>query len=526
MPRLRPTSRGGILALLLISSAPLAACGGGGGSSVAAEPPLAYGSMAPKSSWTEAELEHFLVVAEWAYTDSSWSRLQSMGLPAYVDAMLQLPAPGSTAWEQDAGQLLVHAEDPPGEEGQFPSTQDLSQWALYLMAHDENPFQEVLAFFWHDHFATSSDVLEGGNLWWMKTHLDLLRAEGAGNLKQLVLDVSRDWAMLRWLDGISSTSRAPNENYGREFLELFCLGVDNGYTQDDIVQAARAFTGYKQVTLDPDTGLSGVVFDPNRHDPGDKTVFGVTIPGQNLTDDYQAMVDLTFAQRPAAEWFARSLLSWFCYENPPDDVVSQLAQILRTNGYELAPALRAMFLSEAFSSPRARQGRVKSPVEFVMGWNRATNLPLVDHTTGAWQASAFRSELEGMAQVPTQPPNVNGWPNGALWLSAQGMVNRANFVRDVIVDRQDQAAAGYDVATLLPPGTPTAGEVVDRLARVLQVTLTSADRADLVRYLDTHRESDGTDTDDPFDATNPQHVDERVRGLLYMLAQHPTYMLR
>jgi uncharacterized protein (DUF1800 family) len=520
-----PSPRAPLLPALLALA--LAACGGGGGSDVGASPPTsAYGSMAVKGAYTATDVRHFLRRTHWAVTDDKRQRIAEVGLGNFLDEMLDFPPVGSTPWEQDADRLLADPDDPPGQEGLFPSRQDLMDWAVELMCTNPNPFQEVLAFFWHDHFATSSEVLDGGSLHWMKDHIDLFRAEGAGNVKQMVLDVSRDPAMLQWLDGVSSTRRAPNENYAREFLELFCLGVDNGYTQEDIVEASRAFTGYRRVTLDQDTGLRGVVFDPERHDTEDKVVFGATIPGQDQTDDYQAMVDATFDNRPAAEWFARSLLAYFCYEDPPQSVIDQLAQLLRDSDYELRPVLRRLFLSEAFYSPRAEEGFVKSPVEFLVGFIRATGLPPVDRETGKISARSIRVELDGLAQVPTAPPNVSGWPTGVLWLSAQGMVNRANAVRTLIVDRADQEAAGYFAGALIPSGTPTTGEIIDAVAARLSVELSSEERDTLVHYLDTERQGDGTDVDDPFDPANERHVDERLRGLLYILAQHPTAMIR
>lgn len=526
---MKPHARAASLLVLLLGALPLLACGGGGtGGTDLGEtpPPLAFGSMDVKGTYTETDVEHFLVRTHWGITDDKLARIEEIGLDAFIDEMLTFPPIGSTPWEEAADQLLVDEDDPVGQEGMFPSRQDLREWAIHLMVENPNTFQEVLAFFWHDHFATSTEVLDGGSMHWMKDHMNLFRAQGAGNIKQLVLDVSRDPAMLRWLDGLSSTKRAPNENYAREFFELFCLGVDNGYTQEDIVEASRAFTGYRRVTLDEETGLRGVVFDPDRHDPDDKVVLGVTIPGQETTDDYQAMVDLTFDVAPAAEWFARSMLAHFCYEDPPSRVVGELASILRDGGYELKPALKALFLSEAFYSARARDGMVKSPVEFVIGFVKTTNLPPVNRDSGRFEARGLRYELEELAQIPTYPPTVNGWPAGELWLSAQGMVNRANAVRALVVDRTDQEDNGFAAAELVPPDAETSADIVDAIAKKLRIELDPDERDTLVQYMDTRRDGEGVDVDEPFDPADERHVSERLRGLLYILAQHPNYMIR
>ncbi len=475
-------------------------------------------SLAPAEGLTDADLRHFLRRTHWGVRQASYDALVGAGLPAYVDAMLAFPAVGSTPQEQQAAALLARPTDPPGEEGKFPTLRQLSQWWLYLMLTNPDTFQEVLGFFWHDHFATSSDVLANGSTWWMKDHVDLLRGSGAGNLRDLLIAVSRDRAMLMWLNGLENTKRAPNENYGREFYELFALGVDNGYTQDDIVQTSKAFTGYRTVVVDANTGLLDVAFDTSRHDPGDKTVFGVTIPGQNTTDDYAAVVDLTLSQRDVAGWIALSLLRYFCMDAPAPELVDQLAKVLKDGGWELAPALRALFLSEAFYSPEGKAGLVKGPTEMAVGFINSTGLVM--------PLDQLEYRLDRLGQVPTRPPNVNGWPGGPQWLSAQGMVDRANLLRTCIVNRSLQQTLGIDVATLLPPGTPTSAEVVDALAQRLGVTPTPEQHDLYVEYLDTDRLADGTIVPSPFDPTNPTHVDDRVRGLLYVLGQNPGFELR
>jgi hypothetical protein len=180
--------------------------------------------------------------------------------------------------------------------------------------------------------------------------------------------------------------------------------------------------------------------------------------------------------------------------------------------------LSVLFKSEAFYSAKSKAGLVKGPVDHGIGFIRSTGLVI------PIRAVDTAMTLEG--QRPTQPPTVNGWPVGTEWLSAQAMLDRANVVLTCIADRVRQAEAGIDVADLLPPGTPTSGEVVDSLAARLRVTLSPSDRTACVTYLDTQRLADGTVVPSPFDPTNPTHVDQRVRGLLYILAQHPTYQIR
>lgn len=459
------------------------------------------------------DLRHFLRRTHWGVRDLNYTVLVDVGLPAYVDAMLAFPPVGSTPHEQAAEALLVNASDPPGQEGMFPRPRQLSQWWLTLMVTNPNTFQEVLAFFWHEHFATSSVPLGLGNRYWMKNHVEIFRGGGTGNVRDLLVDVARDPAMLRWLDGITSTAIAPNENFPREFFELFALGVEGGYEQFDILEAARAFTGYRQIVLDRETGLLGVVFDPRRHDDGDKTIFGRLIPGQTVTDDYEAVVDVTLAERDVAGWIARSLLRYFCVEDPDAVLVEELAGVLRDEGYELAATLRALFLSEAFFSAGARAAFVASPVEMGVGFINATGLVI--------RPNELEFRLEALGQVPTRPPSVDGWPRGAAWLSAQGMLRRANLVRSCIANRTLQEGLGIDVRALLPAGTPGAGDVVDALALRLGIVPSPGEREAYVTYLNSRPLPGGEVVPSPFDVSDDTHVDDRVRGLLYVLAQHP-----
>lgn len=496
----------------------LAGCGGGGGGAEPPPPPPPdpAESLAPKASFSTADLRHFLMRTHFAVRASELTALQSQGLPAYVDAMLVLPAVGSSAVEQAADAILVNESDPPGLEGQFPSQGQLGQWWAYILQRTTTPFQEVAALFWHDHFAASNAGLEGGALYWTKAQANLWRGAATGNLKTLAVQMARDWLMLFWLDGLLNTNFAPNENFAREFWELFLLGVDEGYTQADIVEGARAWTGYRERT-NAMTNLQFVEFDASRHDAGSKDIFGVTIPGQNVTDDYQAMVDITFAQRPVERFIARKILQSFCYEDPSDAVVGELGDLLRSSNWELKPVFATLFKSEAFYSAKAKSGFVKNPVEHMVGLVRSSGLLI--------HQRLMDIGLVLLGQRPTQPPTVNGWPQDEEWLSAQQMLDRANATNAVLGLRDYQAGQGINVLTLLPPGTPTTAQVVDALVAVMNVAVTPAEHARYVQYLDEDVVG-GNVVASPFSLSDLAEADRRVRGLLYILAQHPTYPVR
>jgi uncharacterized protein (DUF1800 family) len=485
-------------------------------------------SFAPETDpLDDDDLRHFLRRTQWGVRTPELDALRAGGLDPYLDAMLVFPA--GTQAETDAAALLVNTTDPPGLEGQFPSASQCARWWTSIMVETPAPFQETLAFFWHDHFGVSVAAFDSSERRWIVTHANLLRREGAGNLRTLLLDVARDPAMLRFLDGIQNTKSKPNENFAREFWELFSLGVDNGYTQADIVESARAFTGYREV-FDDATGLNNIVFDLNRHDATGKTFLGVSIPGQNVTDDYAQVVDVTLQRGQVAEFVTRKLFEYFCYENPPQSLVDTMAANLRGGNWELAPFLRALFRSEAFFSTKARRSLVKGPLEYTIGFVRSTGLKTATKagtTPSVFDVVPIDNSLSSQGQRLTQPPTVDGWPSGDLWLAAQGMVERINVAHVFVDDVTDQTSFGIGVAALLPPvAERTADAVVDTLAQLLDVQLSTQDRADLVLYLNTVLDALGQVTSSPFDGSNQQHLDERVRGLLYALAQHPTYHSR
>jgi uncharacterized protein (DUF1800 family) len=321
--------------------------------------------------------------------------------------------------------------------------------------------------------------------------------------------------MLEWLDGSSSVKAEPNENFAREFFELFTVGADRGYTETDIQEAARAFTGYRN-RLDTNTNLRVLEFDGSRKDVGTKVLFGdVILPSRGLTaDDYDLVVDATFARLDVAAWLAEKLLLEFVTDTPSERLITNLAAMVRANDYEMKPILRALFLSEAFHS--RRKELIRMPVDFGIGLVRATGLMV--------EPDDMRAELLSLAQVPGEPPSVFGWPQGEAWLSAAGMVERANLARRLIGERTFQTNNGY--ALRMPAGTPDAAAVVDHFASLLAIELNADERQQLITYLDTHVPSLGVEQPDPFDASSAQDVSNRARGLVYILANHPDALRR
>jgi uncharacterized protein (DUF1800 family) len=498
---------------------------------VVVAPLSAAESLAQQTTFTSADAQHLISRVVWGAAPGTAQSASQMGLVAYVDSLLNATTNSqieTAAADANLGGPIPATIDTPF----FPNFNQVAEYWLDIMQRTNNPLQESMAFFWHDLFATSQENLVAENRYWMVWHINMLRAHALGNLRDFVKDLGKDWVMLDWLDGIRSTKGAPNENYARELWELFTLGADNGYTQEDILEAAKVFTGYRLRVFTNTTGGPNhyyIEWDSNRHHTGNKTFFGQTITGKTGTagmQEYDEVVDVTFDNRPVAEFFVKRLWEYLCYSSPDQAIIDQLAAQLRASSYEIKPVLRTILLSRAFYSDKSKGstvevngGIIKMPVEFALGFVRTSGL-LVPPST-------LRAALNAGGQLPSFPPNVNGWPSGALWASADGLISRANLVRDVIFQRTYQSGLGITLDPILPPaGQRTDSAVVDQLAASFGINMTISERQRYIDYLNSDKNGAGVTIADPFNGDNATQIDKKVRGLLYMMAQHPSFHIR
>jgi uncharacterized protein (DUF1800 family) len=286
---------------------------------------------------------------------------------------------------------------------------ELRGWWIYTMLHSLHPVREKLTLFWHNHFATSIAKVRRTTLLFEQNRL--LRANAIGKFGPFLLAMSKDAAMLDWLDSNSNVKAHPNENYAREVMELFSLGVGN-YTENDVREAARAFTGWH-------TDDDQFEFDPTFHDDGPKQVLGRA--GTWNGDD---VVRILLDQPACGRFLVRKLFRNYISETqaPSDRQVEYLAERLRKSDYDIGLLVRTMLSSRLFYSPAVFQQRVKSPVEFVTGAVRAT-------TSGSVPQQALVTRLDAMGQNLFEPPNVKGWPGGSSWLNSASLVARGNFAQ-------------------------------------------------------------------------------------------------
>ena len=309
---------------------------------------------------------------------------------------------------------------------------------LYKMVSTSAPLQEKTALFWHTLFAAGERKVN--NLKTMVGQVDRFRRHGLGNFRTLLEELSSEPAMLYWLDNNENHRIAVNENYGRELLELFSMGIGN-YTEQDVKECARAFTGWTVEAAEYMTlrstkasiwpyGRVAFQFEyrSDDHDESEKEFLG-----ERGTFDGRDIIDIIVRQPATAKFVARRLFLFFAadeIDEHGEQVVDDMARTYFDSDYEIKAMLRTLFLSGYFRSEAARFARVKSPVELVAGVLRITQefqWPRRD----IWDAS---QAVEYMGQELLNPPSVEGWHEGSEWIDSGSMVERVNFGADHLGD--------------------------------------------------------------------------------------------
>ena len=291
-------------------------------------------------------------------------------------------------------------------------TRRVANWWADRMVATNRPLQEKLALFWHGHFASSEEKVRDYRK--MLGQVLLFQRNAAGNFGALLSAVTRDPAMLIFLDAGQNVKGRPNENFGRELMELFTMGVGH-YSEQDIREAARAFTGWR------DRDLSFHI-DEAQHDAGEKTVLGRTGPF-----DGQEVVDIILAQAATASFIAGKLYRFLVRDDLSPSFQDRLGDLLRSNNYEIAPFLRTVFLSRDFYSPASIGTHIKGPVELIVSTYRRLGLKA---TPGM---PDFNSTSADLGQSLLNPPTVAGWSQGRAWITPGSLLQRGNFARAVLL---------------------------------------------------------------------------------------------
>jgi uncharacterized protein (DUF1800 family) len=322
-------------------------------------------------------------------------------------------------------------------------TQRLGLWWANRMLATPRPLEEKLTLFWHGHFATGENKVRDYRM--MLQQNRMLRANASGRLPDLLVGILKDPAMLVYLDNGENVKSHPNENFGRELLELFSMGVGN-YSEHDVREAARAFTGWTNDVL-------AYKFDAAQHDFGEKTFLGRK--GAFNGDD---IIRIILEQPVTGEFVAAKLYRYFVREDIAPAVKTQLGREFRQSGYQIKPLMTRILLSRDFYSPPSYATQIKSPAHLVvstyrkMGLREVPTIPDFGRMTG------------GLGQSLFDPPNVAGWAGGRTWITPATLLQRGNMFRDVLFP---------DVKNFRPPDramSATDQRVGERLAQGMNIT--------------------------------------------------------
>jgi len=313
-------------------------------------------------------------------------------------------------------------------------TNRVSYWWANRMLNTPRPLEEKMALFWHGHFASNEAKVRDYRK--LLGQLELFQQQGTGNFRDLTVAVAQGPAMLSFLDAGVNVKGASNENFAREIMELFTMGVGH-YTETDIREAARAFTGWNFVDLK-------FVVNKDQHDDGQKTFLGHT---GNL--DGVQVIDIIMQQPATADYIAGKIYRFFVRENLSPELQKKLGAVLRDNHYEIKPLLETIFRSRDFYSPASVGTQIKSPVQLVvetykkLGQKNIAGVPDFNLATGALGQQLFA------------PPTVAGWAGGQSWITPGLLLERGNFARDVL----------FPDISFLPPDRYTGGGEVRRVAQ-------------------------------------------------------------
>ena len=360
----------------------------------------------------------------------------------------ELEARAAKGYESTVEELLRAEEKPDWEEdlarrhmigGHLGNAMpEIQGYWMQRMISTTRPLQEKMTLFWHTVLCSGDSKIDHPET--MDTHIDMVREHALGRYPDLLVALSRDPGMIIYLDNRYSHKDSINENYGRELLELFSMGVGN-YTEDDVKMAARAFTGW---TLAP--AMNSFIpyqrhafkfqYDPEDHDDGEKVFLGQR--GRFNGDD---IINIIARQPATARFIARHLYDFFVADEvqvpawqttPPRDpaAVNVLADAYLQSDYDIRSVLRVLFNSGFFKDESVWYARVKSPVEVVVGTMRLVG----DHLTPAPGIESLVGEAGGMGQILMNPPSVEGWHGGKEWINSGALVNRVNFVANRVGD--------------------------------------------------------------------------------------------
>ena len=371
---------------------------------------------------------------------------------------------------------------------------------LYRMVNTKKPLEEKMTLFWHMLFATAFS--KSNNARMSQRQLEMLRRNSLGDFKTLLLELSKDPAMIFWLDNQENTTDVHNENYGRELLELFSLGIGN-YTEDDVKDCARAFTGwgFSHMLLNGPYGRITwkFQFHPELHDYGQKTFLGET---GNF--DGEDIIDIIVRQPAAAQFIAKRLFLHFVSDQVDQEAVDELAKVFLATGGNIREVMRALLMSDTFRSEKSYYAMVKSPADHVAGVERLVG----DQQFPDFTIQKVADEFTYMGEALMNPPSVEGWHTGKEWIDTGILVERINFAAEQVADPTKPGVQAI-INRLRAAGQLSPEELVDRtLDLVGPLPLQPVTRTTLINHVSK---------EGPLNFSDADAADQRVTELLQLI---------
>ena len=405
--------------------------------------------------------------------------------------------------------------------GRLPMQGVLTWWTLRMLM-TRRPLQEKMTLFWHNHFSTSAGKVTAPLV--MLEQNELLRRNATGSLRNLLSAVSKDPAMIIWLDAQQNVKGHPNENFGREVMELFTLGIGH-YTEKDIKEGARAFTGWSVKRIKQPDGKSYTaefMERPRMHDEGQKSFLGNV--GYFTGDD---ILNILCDQPRTAEYIVWKMWSWFGYPNPEPHLVERLAGEFRESGLDIKTLLRTIMTSREFYSARAERAIVKCPVDFCVTTLRQLGMGelIGDAVRSAGAGDVPRARLapvtaaaqamKSMGMWLLYPPDVSGWKFGQAWISSATMVERMSWA-DQLFGQSKSAKVRFSVpGDQVFANNMTAHGVVEELISAFDVSIKPAKVAYLLKAAQS--KSGG--------AVTPENVNETAAAVCHLLFATPEFQM-
>jgi uncharacterized protein (DUF1800 family) len=453
-------------------------------------------------NWTRGAAAHLLRRASFGGTPAEIDGLYARGLEGAVSFLVDYESISTSAYEASLAARNYN----------LLKTVGVQQWFMDRMAFSPRPLEEKMTSFWNLHWTSGIAKVKGETLILNQNKTE--RQYAMGKFDDLVLKISQDPAMLVWLDNTTNRVGRPNENYARELMELFTLGVGH-YSQTDVTEVARALTGWAVTNYNKATLYNAATFidNPNFHDDGTKTILGET----GNFDGYDA-IDIILALTGSrgsvsGRFIGAKLWSYFAGADAADYLVDELERVYVSSGHSIREVVRTILLHPDFYEPHTLKTWVRSPVEYAVASVRMLE--------GSTDFSAAANALAGMGQVLFNPGDAKGWDWGVSWMNTGSLFARSSLSNTLTSNRgttgthfdPNQILAGHDAST--------AARVVDILADRLNVDdVSSQVRASWIDYM--NRNDDGalgtwTNTS--------SSVDKKVRGLVHIMLTSPAFHL-